>query len=416
MNLKKLKDGIYYNDSIHVKSPRSLNEDEKRLTLCDDDDLLKNPRFLFVSMRSKNGEIVFDTLTDSDDFKWEYHDEKYISNKNSNSFIGIKDNSLVLVNEKISEWKIIDDRYIFNEKSKTYLSCNLDYQIELNTNKKYATPIYFSEYGVHYIKPKLRLDFDTNNLTYNSRYNIDNTNIIQSQQTSGVKNIGLLLIGGSGTRFDSNIKKQLYKYNSIPLFLYSLRKLLKTLDSVVIVTNSDCISEVTKIILDRDDLDSENIYTVTNDIGDRLESIDVGLSFIYKFFSKDILNIVIHDGLRPFIQEKHIMSLLSVVKDDTFYSQYYLNLTNGLLKCENNRYEEVDRNDFIEICTPVCANFGLFNFLFSNYIKKERRICWEIIPLLDLLKIKYELLKGSSQSLRKITTKDDIEDDLEDVV
>jgi hypothetical protein len=68
-------------------------------------------------MRSKNGEIVFDTLTDSDDFKWEYHDEKYISNKNSNSFIGIKDNALVIVNEKISEWKIIDDRYLFNEKN-----------------------------------------------------------------------------------------------------------------------------------------------------------------------------------------------------------------------------------------------------------------------------------------------------------
>jgi len=411
MNLKKLKDGIYYNDSIHVKS---LNDDEKRLTLCDDDDLLKNPRFLFVSMRSKNGKIVFDTLTDSDDFKWEYHDEKYISNikrnSNSNSFVGIKDNVLVLVNEKICEWKIIDDKYIFNENSKTYLSCNLDYQIELNANKKYAISIYFSEHGVHYIKPKLRLDFDTNNLIYNLRYNIDSKNIIQSHRTSGVKNIGLLLIGGSGTRFDSNIKKQLYKYNSIPLFLYSLRKLLKTLDSVVIVTNSDCISEVTKIILDSDDLDSENIYTVTNDIGDRLESIDVGLSFIEKYLSKDILNIVIHDGLRPFIQEKHITSLLSVVKDDTFYSQYYLNLTNGLLKCENNQHEEVDRNDFIEICTPVCANFGLFNFLFSNYIKKEKRISWEIMPLLDLLKIKYELLKGSSQSLRKITTKDDLED------
>ena len=85
-------------------------------------------------------------------------------------------------------------------------------------------------------------------------------------------------------------------------------------------------------------------------------------------------------------------------------------MTNGLLKYENNQYEEVDRKNFIEICTPVCANFGLFKFLFSNYIKKERRICWEIIPLLDLLKIKYQLLKGSSKSLQKITTKDDLED------
>ena len=98
------------------------------------------------------------------------------------------------------------------------------------------------------------------------------------------------------------------------------------------------------------------------------------------------------------------------MKDDIFYSQYYLNLTNGLLKCNNENYEEVDRDDFIEICTPICGNFGLFSFLFSNYIKKERRICWEVIPLLDLLKINYELIKGSSKSLQKITTKDDLED------
>lgn len=253
---------------------------------------------------------------------------------------------------------------------------------------------------------KLRLDFDRNNL----EYNINSTNIISSQITFGSKNIGLLLIGGFGTRFDNNIKKQLYLYNSIPLFLYSLRILVNTLNSIVIVVNSECLDEITKIILESNLLNKENIYTITNDIGDRLESIETGLHFISKYLSKDVENLVIHDGSRPFIKEKHVNNLLSVMKDDIFYSQYYLNLTNGLLKRDNENYEEVNRDDFIEICTPICVNFGLFSFLFLNYIKKERRICWEVIPLLDLLKIKYELIKGSSKSLQKITTKDDLED------
>ena len=313
---------------------------------------------------------------------------------------------LVLTYDKLFEWEIIDKKYLLNKNSSLYLSCNLDYEIELTINKKYAIPVYFSEYGIHYIKSKFRIDFDTNNL----KYNVNFKNIIPFQISMGSKNIGLLLIGGFGTRFDNNIEKQLYKIDSIPLFVYSLKILVNTLDSVVIVTNSKCLGAVKEIIKMDYILNNKEIFIVTNDIGDRLESIDVGLNFISKYFSKDVLNLVIHDGSRPFIKEKHVNNLLSNVKDDIFYSQYYLNLTNGLLKCNNENYEEVNRDDFIEICTPVCVNFGLFSFLFSNYIKKERRICWEVIPLLDLLKINYELIKGSSKSLQKITTKDDLED------
>ena len=375
-----------------------------RLTLYNDS--MKNPSFLFISLRNKNDEIIFDTLKDSDDFKWEYK-EKYISQKNNDGcFFGVKDNKLVLTSDKIFEWEIIDNKILFNKNNGFYLSCNLDYQIEFTYNKKHAIPIYFSEYGIHYIKPKFRLDFDNNNL----KYNLEPKNIIPSQISFGTKNIGILLIGGFGTRFDNNIEKQLYKIDSTPLFIYSLKILINTLDSVVIVTNSKCLSEVKEIIKMDYILNNKEIFIVTNDIGDRLESIDVGLNFITKYFSKNVLNFIIHDGSRPFIKEKHISNLLSIVKDDIFYSQYYLNLTNGLLKCNNENYEEVDRDDFIEICTPICGNFGLFSFLFSNYIKKERRICWEVIPLLDLLKIKYELIKGSSKSLQKITTKDDLED------
>lgn len=357
-----------------------------------------------ISLRNKYGEIIFDTLKDTDEFKWEYNN-KYISNKN-NGFIGVKDDKIVLIDEKLFEWELIDKNYLFNKNSGLYLSCNLDYQLELNSHKKNAIPIYFSEEGIHYTKSKIRLDFDANNLMYNIK---NLKNIVPCQITFGSKNIGLLLIGGFGTRFDNNICKQLYKIDSIPLFFYSLEILVKTLDYVVIVVNSIFYNEVKEIISSLNK--KKHIFVITNDVGDRLESIFAGLDFIDKNFSKDIVNIIIHDGSRPFIKEKHINNLLSVMKeDDIFYSQYYLNLTNGLLKCNNDNYEEVNRDDFIEICTPVCVNFGLFFFLFLNYIKKERRICWEIIPLLDLLKIKYKMIKGSIKSLQKITTKDDLED------
>ena len=219
-----------------------------------------------------------------------------------------------------------------------------------------------------------------------------------------MKNIGILLSGGFGNRFSSRILKQLYIVDNSPLFLHSLKILLNTLDTIVIVVNSDCFNDIQQII---ETLDKNKIHIVINDVGDRLESLYTGLCFIKNNLTAH--NIVIHDGARPFIKEEHILNLLSKMNDEILYAQYYFNLVNGLLKKNNEgNYEEVDRSEFIEICTPICANFKLYEFLFSTYLKKENRICWELIPLLDIFKIKYELIEGDYKFMRKITTLKDV--------
>jgi 2-C-methyl-D-erythritol 4-phosphate cytidylyltransferase len=217
-------------------------------------------------------------------------------------------------------------------------------------------------------------------------------------------NVGILLCGGFGSRFSSDILKQMYIIDNLPIFAHSLKILLNTLDTVVIVVNSSCFNDIKKIT---ESLDSVRIHIVINDVGDRLESIYEGICFIKNNLTAN--HIVIHDGARPFIKEEHILNLLSKMDDEILYTQYYFNLVNGLLKKNNEgKYEEVDRSEFIEICTPICANFKLYEFLFSNYMKKENRICWELIPLLDTLKIKYELLEGNYKYMRKITTLKDV--------
>jgi 2-C-methyl-D-erythritol 4-phosphate cytidylyltransferase len=222
------------------------------------------------------------------------------------------------------------------------------------------------------------------------------------------KNAGILLSGGFGNRFDSNVLKQMYNLNDSPLFVYSLKILLKTLDVVVIVVNTICFADVKHVLESDNLLKTCEIYLTINDDGDRLESICAGLSFI-KDRKMIVSNLIIHDSSRPFIKEDHILNLISKMNDEILYGQYYFNLVNGLLrKNEKGYYEEADRREFIEICTPICTNFDLFEFLFANYLKEERRICWEIIPLLDLLEIKYELLEGDYNHMRKITTIKDI--------
>jgi 2-C-methyl-D-erythritol 4-phosphate cytidylyltransferase len=227
------------------------------------------------------------------------------------------------------------------------------------------------------------------------------------------KNIAILLSGGFSSRFNSSTLKQLYNYNSIPLFLHSLKILSRTLDIVVVIVNSLCFNDI-KYSIEKDcTLNKCQIYLSTNDENCRMESIYNGLCFIQNNLEdENISNLIIHDAARPFIKEKHITDLLNLISEENLYAQYFLKLVNGLLKKnESAYYEEVNREEFIEICTPVCINFKLFKFIFLNYMKKEMRISWEFIPVLDLLKIKYELVCGDDEYkyLRKVTKLTDLE-------
>jgi len=227
------------------------------------------------------------------------------------------------------------------------------------------------------------------------------------------KNIAILLSGGFSSRFNSSTLKQLYNYNSIPLFLHSLKILSQTLDIVVIIVNSLCFDDIKYLIEKDHTLNNCQIYLSTNDENCRMESIYNGLCFIQNNLQKEnISNLIIHDAARPFIKEKHITNLLDLITKENFYAQYYLKIVNGLLKKNKSGYKEVNREEFIEICTPVCINFKLFKFIFLNYMKKEMRISWEFIPVLDLMKMKYELVCGDDEYkyLRKITKLTDLED------
>jgi 2-C-methyl-D-erythritol 4-phosphate cytidylyltransferase len=90
-------------------------------------------------------------------------------------------------------------------------------------------------------------------------------------------NVGILLCGGFGSRFSSDILKQMYIIDKLPIFAHSLKILLNTLDDVVIVVNSACFDDIKKIT---ETLDTVRIYIIINDDGDRLESIYTAICFI----------------------------------------------------------------------------------------------------------------------------------------
>lgn len=220
-------------------------------------------------------------------------------------------------------------------------------------------------------------------------------------------NIALLLTAGTSSRFISNDgkPKQLYKLNDIPIIMYSIRTLLNINEiyEIIIITNSICTEEISELIRYY-----SRVTLLINNVNDRLDSIGIGLDYIKNKYNR-IKNIIIHDVARPFVPQAYFEELLDSCKS-YLYSQYYLKLTNGLAKYdeEKNNIIMMDRDKYIEICTPLAANFDLYYYIFMIYISKPNRVAYEHYDIMNAMNIKYNLILGSNNHLRKITTIDDI--------
>jgi len=233
------------------------------------------------------------------------------------------------------------------------------------------------------------------NIKYNIKFNIKSNN--------ADSNICILLAAGTSTRFDNKQSKQLAIINDKPVILYSINALINVVNKIIIVTNTQCYNEIIEIIKN---LNNNKIIVLINDINLRNISIKTGLVYINQNYN-NINNIIIQDSARPFVTEDHYKNLLK--SNETFqYSQYYLKLLNGLAKKENTRYEIYDRNQFIEICTPVCCNYNLIYFIYMNYICNNNPFTEEPITILNLMNIKYNCIEGFYKHLRKITYINDI--------
>ena len=191
-------------------------------------------------------------------------------------------------------------------------------------------------------------------------------------------NICILLAAGKSIRFGTS-SKQLHVLPSGETVLETcIETLLQVVDKIIIVTN-DIVQ-----------YKNRRVICIPNNISCRLKSIEAGLHYIRTHYSLVTKKVLIHDVARPFITCKHIQRLLS---SRYKYSQYCLKLTNGLIY---KGVQCVDRDAYLELCTPICIEYNLF--------------CRLKVPneFIDLLKPEeYELVHSHYKYLRKITTIDD---------
>jgi 2-C-methyl-D-erythritol 4-phosphate cytidylyltransferase len=194
-------------------------------------------------------------------------------------------------------------------------------------------------------------------------------------------NICILLAAGTSSRFGSS--KQLFILSSGKTILETcLETLVQVVDKVIVVTNEVFLNKNRKVIV------------VTNSINCRLKSIEAGLHYIDTHYSLSTRRVVIHDVARPFITSEQVSKILHSKKK---LVQYCLKLTNGLIY---KGTQCVSRDDYMELCTPLCIEYKTCRLLCKN------KVPYEFIS--GLAQEEYQLIPSSYKYLRKITTIDDI--------
>jgi 2-C-methyl-D-erythritol 4-phosphate cytidylyltransferase len=363
-----------------------LQNDNERINLINNN-VSTNPKYLLLSLSWIIDKIVF--THESNSSHWIFND-CVIKHKQTKLFLSVEDNKLTL--SKIKQKWIIHDTCLEHFDTHQFIASDIDYNIYMTTDKMDALDIKIENNMICHVKSDLRVKFEMNNAKLKC-FNFVNLNKQISKVRS--KNVGVLLAGGFSTRFNNNVPKQLFDIKDKPAILYSVDAMTKVLDKVAIITNDKCFDQINKLVSKY-----KSVIVLKNNINDRLESLAAGLKYFSK--QKDIQNVIIHDSARCFIQSSHFKNLIS----DQYYSQYYLKLTNGL--SQTNFIGDVNRDDYIELVTPLCINFTLGNFIFTNYIKAENRITYEFINILRMLKIPYKMIEGHYNFLKKITTAEDV--------
>jgi 2-C-methyl-D-erythritol 4-phosphate cytidylyltransferase len=236
-------------------------------------------------------------------------------------------------------------------------------------------------------------------------YNFKNNIRYKKVDNNSKFNIGILLAAGTSSRFNNNKPKQLFQINNKSIISYSIESMINVVDELIIITNEQCYNEIKELVSV-----NNKIIILINDVNSRIESIKTGLVYINnKHIS--INKIIIHDSARPYVTEDHFKKIL---ESNFQYSQYYLKLVNGLAKKDKTKYKIFlkykifDRDEYIEICTPVCCDYKLYYFIFMNYIGNKNLFTTEPLTILNLLNIPYDFVEAHHKYLRKITYLDDI--------
>lgn len=211
----------------------------------------------------------------------------------------------------------------------------------------------------------------------------------------------IVLAGGRGKRMNYHKSKQFIEIKGKPVLVYTLEKFIynKNIDEVILVLPEDEVDYCKKEVLQRYSLKVDRIV-----IGgkERQDSVFNALEAMEK---ADI--VLIHDGARPFINEK-------IIEEGIKYANIYGAAAPGVtpkdtikVKNEDNiSVDTPDRNMLVAVQTPQCFKYDEI-YQCHRKIKEENAIVTDDTSVVERYGHKVYLYEGDYTNI-KITTPEDL--------
>lgn len=173
----------------------------------------------------------------------------------------------------------------------------------------------------------------------------------------------IVVAGGSGSRFGSEIPKQFMKLRGYPLYIWTLSKVYSALsaaDIILTVPTSyiDAISEECQVF-------GERVRVIAGGAS-RQESVYLALCAL-KTISPDF--VLVHDAARPFVSENHLREAVHIAKSRASCT-IALPVTDTIKEVNEGKIvHTVDRSVLWSVQTPQAAPF---NLLLDCHVKARK--------------------------------------------
>ncbi|MCX7821566.1 MAG: 2-C-methyl-D-erythritol 4-phosphate cytidylyltransferase [Brevinematales bacterium] len=210
-----------------------------------------------------------------------------------------------------------------------------------------------------------------------------------------MKKAAIILAGGIGKRFGSEIPKQFAELNKKTVIEYSIEKFCDVVDEMVVVSHIDYVEEI------------KNRYNVKVVEGGRTRQLSVknGLD---NLSGRNIDYVAIHDSARPLVSKEMVVKLFDIVIEKKAVIPV-INSSSSLCRVKDGVVSGyLCREEIFFIQTPQVFEYNLIYEAHKEAYLKNIFDFTDDSQLIDFIGKKVSVITGEETNI-KITTKFDLE-------
>lgn len=224
-----------------------------------------------------------------------------------------------------------------------------------------------------------------------------------------MKNIAIIIAGGSGKRMGQDVPKQFLTVNDKPIIIYTLENFQRNqyIDDIIVV----CIDGWQHVLeVYAKQFGITKLTQIVNGGESGQHSIMNGVEEAYKRFPSDAC-VVIHDGIRPLIDESVLNDVIETChKYGNGVTSLPYNEQIFVVKNDYSTEKYIPRETLRRVSTPQAYLLGKLHSCYHEALKRNigfTSSSYVNTMMVDLGETLY-FAKGSDKNI-KLTTRDDLQ-------